>query len=192
MDWKAFVASVFSSLAWPVVAIILLIFLRKHLPGLAERLEEVTLPGGAKAKFDRALEKGRTESELVAAERRPAVREHSAQDERRLELAKQFPEAAVMEAYKDVEALLLQLRSRLDLPPRTNLRSVVRRLVERGVLTPDVQPLFDSFQQARNASAHAGDVNGITPGEAIEYMAQAELLATVFEDILKSQISGTE
>ena len=189
MDWKAFIASIFGSLAWPFVVITLLVLLRKHLPGLAKRIEEITLPGGVKAKFDKALDEGRIESELVPAESWPVDRKVTIQDERHLELAKQFPEAAVMEAYKVVEKLLLQLRSRLDLPSRTNLRGVVSHLVERGVLTREVQPLFESFQQARNASAHVGDANKITPGEAIAYMEQAELLATVFEGILMWRIS---
>lgn len=184
MDWMAFIASIVGSLAWPVVLVVLLVLLRKNLGGMAERIEEITLPGGAKAKFVKALDQARAEKELVSFESRPLDRKVLMPDERRLELANRFPEAAVMEAYKDVESVLLDLRSRLDLPPRTNLRGVVRRLVERGVLAQDVQPLFDSVQQARNASAHAGNANRITRGEAIEYMAQAEFLVALFKTAL--------
>jgi hypothetical protein len=65
MDWKQFFASMVGSLAWPVVVVALLVLLRKHLASMAERLEELTLPGGAKAKFDRQLDAARTESEKI-------------------------------------------------------------------------------------------------------------------------------
>jgi hypothetical protein len=48
MDWKQFFASMVGSLAWPVVVVALLVLLRKHLASMAERLEELTLPGGAR------------------------------------------------------------------------------------------------------------------------------------------------
>lgn len=181
MDWKAFIASITGSLAWPVVVTVLLVLLRNELGGMADRLAKITLPGGAKATFVKALNEVRVEEELVAAESRPIDRPISIPDERRLELANRFPEAAVMEAYKRVEAVLLASRSRLNLPPRTNLRNVVRELSERAALAKQILPLFESFQQARNASAHAGDASRITPGEAIEYMAQADFLEVLFQ-----------
>jgi hypothetical protein len=182
MDWKAFIASIIGSLAWPVVVVALLIILRKHLGSLAERIEEITFPGGAKATFLKALEQGRIEKEL-AATNNPALALDTSDP--RLELANRFPEAAVMEAYKEVEEVLLELRKSIDLPPRTNLRSVVRALVEKGLLDSESEPLFASFQQARNASAHAGNENRITRGEALEYMAQARVLKSLFDEVLK-------
>jgi hypothetical protein len=184
MDWKAFIASIVGSIAWPIVVITMLIILRKHLGGLAERVEEITLPGGAKAKFLKALEEVRAERELVASDNGLGSRTILPSDPR-LELANRFPEAAVMEAYKEVEAVIIELRKRIDLPTRTNLRSVVRGLVEKGLLDPEVQPLFESFQQARNASAHAGNANRITPGEALEYMTQARFLKSLFDGALR-------
>ena len=184
MDWKAFIASVLRSLTWPSVVIVLLFLLRKHLGGMADRIEELTLPGGAKAKFVKALDEARAEKELVAVESGPLDQKVSEVDARRLELANRFPEAAVMEAYKDVEALVLELRDALDLPPRTNFRRVVSRLVEQGLVAHEVQLLFENLQQARNASAHAGSANRITPGEALEYMAQAEFLVSLLRGTL--------
>jgi len=182
MGWKAFIASIIGSLAWPGIVAVLLIVLRKHLNSLAERIEEITLPGGTKAKFLRALAEGRVEKELVGVDNPTLDLDTS---DPRLELADRFPEAAVMEAYKEVEAVLLELRKCIDLPPRTNLRNVVRALVERQLVDPESQPLFESFQRARNASAHAGNENRITPGEALEYMAQARFLKALFDEALK-------
>jgi len=64
MDWKAFIAAIVGSLAWPIVVLSLLITLRKQLVGLAERLQEFSL-GGAKATFEKQLETARKEAEKL-------------------------------------------------------------------------------------------------------------------------------
>jgi hypothetical protein len=89
-----------------------------------------------------------------------------------------------MQAYKDVERILLQMRARLDLPPRTNLRSIVRRLVEREIINAEVEALMNGFQQARNAAVHAETEGRITPGQALEYIAQARFLSSLFSNVL--------
>jgi hypothetical protein len=57
MDWLQFIAAVIGHLAWPLVILILLIMVRKHIGALAERLLEFSF-GGAKITFDKILEKG--------------------------------------------------------------------------------------------------------------------------------------
>lgn len=54
MNWLQFFASIIGSLAWPSVIIALLLILRKQIAGLAERVKELTLPGGIKATFEEA------------------------------------------------------------------------------------------------------------------------------------------
>jgi len=58
MDWKQFIATMTGSLAWPVVVIVLLIVMRKHVGALADRLDEFSV-GGAKLKFVQKLLEGR-------------------------------------------------------------------------------------------------------------------------------------
>ena len=183
MDWKTFVSNIISALAWPLVAGALLYVLRDQLPELLKRLKGASI-GSSKIELSEVLEKGREEREIVAAEH-PEVEANAVQlDEVTLNLANQFPEAAIMQAYKDVERILLQIRARLDLPPRTNLRSIVRRLVEREVINAEVEPLMARFQQARNAAVHAETEGRITPGQALEYTAQARFLSSLFSNAL--------
>jgi hypothetical protein len=68
MDWKSFIASLVSSLAWPLVIIALLVILRKQITGLAERLEEINIPGAGKASFERKIEKTRQQTEEIVLE----------------------------------------------------------------------------------------------------------------------------
>jgi hypothetical protein len=56
MDWLTFFSKIIGNLAWPGVVLALLWWLRPHLGGLAKRLEELRLPGGARAKFRKELE----------------------------------------------------------------------------------------------------------------------------------------
>lgn len=62
MDWLQFsasaitsIAGLIGSLAWPVVAAFLIYLLRPQLASMAQRLTELSLPGGGKATFQTAL-----------------------------------------------------------------------------------------------------------------------------------------
>jgi hypothetical protein len=59
MDWLQFISSTLVGFAWPSVLIVLMVILRKQISALAGRIEEVTLPGGAKAKFEKAIGEAR-------------------------------------------------------------------------------------------------------------------------------------
>jgi hypothetical protein len=66
MDWLTFTTHMVDavvSLAWPGVAIVLLLLLRPHFAGLAARVESLKLPGGTEAHF---LARG-VASDLAAA-----------------------------------------------------------------------------------------------------------------------------
>jgi hypothetical protein len=189
MDWKTFVSNMTGALAWPLVATALLYVLRNQLPDLLKRLKGASI-GSGKIELSEVLQKGREEREIVAAEH-PEVEENAVQiDEVTLNLANQFPEAAIMQAYKEVEGILIQIRGRLDLAPRTNLRSIVRRLVERGVINAEVEPLMARFQQARNAAVHAESEGRITPGQALEYIAQARFLSSLFRNAMNQLVGA--
>jgi hypothetical protein len=54
MDWLTFTTHMVEavvSLAWPAVAVVLILLLRPHFGGLAARVESLRLPGGAEAHF---------------------------------------------------------------------------------------------------------------------------------------------
>ena len=158
-------------------------FLRDQLPELLKRLKGASI-GSSKIELSEVLEKGREERELVAADH-PAAEANAVQfDDLTLKLANEFPEAAIMQAYKDVEGVLLEIRRRLDLAPRSNLRSIVRRLVEKEIIGPEVEPLMARFQQARNAAVHAESEGRVTPGQALEYIAQARFLSSLFSNAM--------
>lgn len=188
MDWLQFLSSVIGSLAWPLVVLVLLVLLRRHLGPLAGRLEELSLPGGAKAKFKEQLESGRQSAETVALDAPNAIERpvSPAMDGTFLELAKNYPDAAISQAWKEVEDVLLEIRGRLpDVQERSNLNSVVRRLKERGLIDGAAEKLFLNLRQARNTAVHAGKSARITTGEAVEYRDQVRVLLSLFRSVLE-------
>jgi hypothetical protein len=186
MDWKAFIASIVASMAWPSVLIVLLILLREQLGSLATRIEEFTLPGGAKAKFKAQLESNRDKLEEVGSLGSLDFQKRDQPDDAYLELAKNFPEAAVSHAWKDVEEVLLQIRELLgEAHRKSHLNSVVRRLREQGLIDGATEELFLSLRQARNTAVHAHENAVITPAEAVEYREQVRALAALFRNALE-------
>jgi hypothetical protein len=73
MDWLQFIAAFVGHVAWPVVAIVMLIVLRGRLGSLADRLIELTYPGGS-LKFDKLLSKA---AEIVDNAPFPALPKHA-------------------------------------------------------------------------------------------------------------------
>jgi hypothetical protein len=186
--WLTFIASLIGSLAWPTLLGIILFRLWRHVDSLVSRIEEVTLPGGAGAKFAKQLNAARSKSEKVALEEQPplppaALGEPG--DRHYLELAKSFPAAAVMEAFKDVEKVLLEIRSRLGYEPDgKTLTGLVNALQKRKLITPDTAALFNALRQSRNTAVHAGNRRQITAAEAIDYNEQVQVLVTALRRVL--------
>src|SRR5207248_1310499 len=48
VDWLTFISKIVGDLVWPIVALVLILLLRPYLGGLANRLEELILPGARK------------------------------------------------------------------------------------------------------------------------------------------------
>jgi len=190
VDWKQFFASMIGSLAWPVVVVALLILLRKHLASMAERLEELTLPGGAKAKFDRQLDVARTESERIIV---PDVAETEGpsltlSDE--AQLANKFPEAAVSEAFRRLEVLIQLIKLHMPmLPVRATSLSIVQTLLDLNKINESEYELYRSLREARNSAVHAR--TRLTPGEAFEYQQRADIMAKVLKRVAKD-LQGME
>jgi hypothetical protein len=171
MDWKAFIASVLSSIAWPSVLIILIILLRRQLVGLAERLQELSLPGGAKATFERQLETARIE-----AERLPPVPDQEraervvpeTEESRFLRVAATSPEFAIVEVYKRIDAILDKLAKHLEMKMPFNNDLVIHELVDRSLLDKAALELYNTLRNARNVAAHVAP-GRISTKEALDY-----------------------
>jgi hypothetical protein len=170
------IAEVLGSLAWPALLVTVLIVYRRHVAGLFGRLQEFSL-GGAKAVFEKELEKAGEKAEEIEPEGAHQPPPVPTADDPYLFLAKNFPEAAVMQEYKEIEALLNE--GTQDMPVSRMSDRINVSKAARWLLDDNAYQLFLSLREARNAAAHARASNGISPSEALEYRDRAQVLKQV-------------
>jgi hypothetical protein len=185
MDWLQFISSIVVAFAWPSVLIVLMVILRKQISALAGRIEEVTLPGGAKAKFEKAIAEARENTEKIE----PAVRDTPTPEiqpqDSLLYLANNFPEAAIIESFREVEGTLWEMVPFLGLPTKGRApQYVIEALQRKRYIDDNTANLFQNLREARNAAAHAGRVNRVGPGDAIEFREQARTLNELLRRVL--------
>jgi hypothetical protein len=172
------VASVIGSLAWPSVITVLLIILRREIVSLAQRLQEISLPGGTKATFEKQLQEARvieaTSSDLPKVEKTGADENQLSRivpetsESRFLRLLKISPEAAVMDAYQQIESLLVDKIAPFVDGVASSPSAVMDILAKRELSDDGMAKMFKILRNARNVAAH-GSGRGITSEEALDY-----------------------
>jgi hypothetical protein len=195
MDWKQFIASIVSSLtsmAWPIVIGILLYRSRETIGPLVGRLIELTLPGGVKATFERQLEKAREQAEELP--RSKAEIQHGPtppppdKDPSTPYKPTKPPFAVIIDAYKDVEALLLVIGDELaKREPTLKLgrgTRIMEELYRRRLVDENAFELFQTLRKARNTAAHTGSGSQLTDGEAFDYALLANRVTEVLAGVL--------
>jgi hypothetical protein len=186
VDWFQFISSIVGSLAWPVaIAIVALIF-KLPIERLLPRITNFEL-WGSKATFSSELQKAEE-----TAEKLPSVVEHARPesaakpDDPYFELAERFPEAAVMDSFKMVEAVFHEYAEELGVQQPANNRVILRLLMEEGFVSRDVYNLYGRVSDTRNAAVHA-DTRVISAGEAIAYRDLCEQLTKHLRKALKAR-----
>lgn len=167
MDWVHFSSRVIEALAWPAFILIFLVLIHKKLPGLLDRLVEITFPGG-KAVFKKGLEEAREGAEDLPVSKNAQSPPAMAPDDPYLQLAQNHPEAAILEAYKRIERFLLEKSTEYPQLNTKNPLALAQQLEKQGDLDPGALTLIRKVRTVRNAAVHA-KATTITPGEAIEF-----------------------
>lgn len=179
MNALQFIASLVDSLAWPLVALFGVWFLRRplaqSLSGPVRRWKAG--PSGVEIEYW---------ERKVAATREELSRGQGESDGRELretstvllitslrELAEVSPDTAISEAYRTIER---QLRVRLvDYQTPTDLDAVGLALFgqEKGVINQEAANAVQGLSVLRNLAAH-GRVGDVTPDRAIEFLSLAD------------------
>ncbi|MGJ5206268.1 hypothetical protein [Bradyrhizobium sp. HKCCYLR20261] len=216
MDWLTFIATMTGHIMWPIVIIVLLFLLRKHIGALAERIEEFSF-GGAKFVWKKKLAEGatliehqpqpelnpslgppppnkkRAPSNKVTSESNDAKREGIAEGfARRREMRRQLllrsAFGKVLTGLDEVERTLFEIADRMGLDP-ASASSVMYSLVANGDVPPSIGKLYDTLRDARNLIAHSPSLPD--EKEANEYVRQTQFLMTALEH-LKTMPTQTE
>lgn len=155
------------------------------------------IPGG-EAEFSKEIKEAREKNEELltdaaseehlALPRAEAVAAPLTADDPRLALAKISPEAAIIEAFKDLERVLMENKHLLldshmpaIAPTRhRNLLEYVRDLQRAELISGDLVEQFLRVRQLRNLAVHPTGKSNISVGAAIEYRDLCESLAAAF------------
>jgi len=189
------------SLAWPALVLILLWFNRHRLANLSDWIEELTIPGGAKIKFAKgltALDEATERAELLG----PKVQDAQAKDnigDPLADLAKQFPEIAVIEIFREVERTLWTIAYSLTshspplLPPAINPEGALAELVRLGYIDENAAQLFNNLKDARDAALIAVRNNSpraaaarLWPEHALRFLDASKALNMKLREVLAS------
>src|SRR5262249_34503825 len=116
-------------------------------------------------------------AKAVAKEKGVEAPDSDTLDSTIVKLAQISPESAVVRAFKDLEAVVLELRATLpDLKPHRNLYETLKAARDKGYIPTSVIVLFQSLRDARNAAAHEQGEEELDSGEALDVIRQMKLL----------------
>ena len=178
MDNMTFVAEMTRALAWPVTILLALLLLRRPLADLIPLLQRLRYK-------DLELDFGKRVQELAQEVKKelPGAKDVTAARARAkpmVELAKNSPRAAVLEAWLQVEEAASEAAKRHGLKltdrERRSPGTLEESLVEAKILDKNKQGIFGRLRRLRNAAAHAADFD-LDTDSAIIYAASAERLA---------------
>ena len=189
MNWLEFVSSIIGSLAWPGVVLVVLWYNRHRLANLPDWIDELTLPGGAKVKFARAVRKAKEAAAELSASKGPDAANMEGQAESPepiLHLAKDHPNAAIVASFEEIEKILGQMVRFLPLPTKgRDPLSVMYELVHRDYLDSSALRLYQGLAEGRDAAVRKGYHVDLSGPELISYFAAAKALNDQLNSVLR-------
>lgn len=186
LEYLRLLVELLSALAWPVAALLIVLIFRKPLLRLVARMKAFTGPGGVGATFAAELEKAREaaeDTELPEVERAPAA---LTSDDPFFAFAQTYPEAAALEAYRELESFVATATKELGV--RLRPYQVIRALYQHGDIDESIKKLYERIRSTRDAAVHSR--RPITRGEALDFRELVRtLIAALREAMPKLDIS---
>jgi hypothetical protein len=184
VDWKQFIASVVGSLAWPIAVVVIVHIFKDRLRLLIGHIKKIGA-AGVNVELSEKVEEAIDAGEVVQVEKGISAPDIAGLDPTLLQLAKSFPEADLIQSFKELEALILQIRERMpDARPYRNLYEVLKALEKLEFIPSSAIALFQSLREARNAAAHGKGEEELSSSEAINLIRQIKLLQEVLTPAL--------
>ncbi|MFD9773757.1 hypothetical protein ACFWXE_26055 [[Kitasatospora] papulosa] len=198
MDWKLLLEYI-KVFLWPIVVLTLGLVFRKQLAGLARNIDSVETPIGG-VTFQRQAEVIAQEAAEIEGEMAAEISEPTRQSESReiegeadgvapvfmppqtshgisalLVLAQSDPTAAVLRAWRDLEAALTDVAA----PFAANRRSpgaMIKKAELQGYLPGNLARVANDLRELRNRVVHEGDVSLTAEGAATYVTATQSVL----------------
>jgi len=178
MDWKQFIASLASSLAWPAVAAVFLFLFRSELARVVQRLAHLKYKD-LEMDFENVKREAQELHEEVAREA-PALKSpaYASLEDQILDAVERAPSTAILLAWSALETAIASAVARLAISPEApSYRSPMHNidmLSKYGGLSKRHQDLLLELRTLRNKVAHDPDsMLSITKEQALSYATAA-------------------
>jgi hypothetical protein len=183
MNTLEFVVQLLDKLVWPLTLFVLLYLVRKELKDLIPFLKKARI-SELELEFDRDLAKVQS----VAADEFKAV--ETDWKVTLITLAQNMPNAAILEAWKEIEKRaetlihLIEPQAELDLP--TRFKTMQNLLIKENRIETKKGKIFNDLRQIRNRVAHAESYT-VNADQALSYVAIAIQLVEYLEEKIKAE-----
>ncbi len=197
MDWLQFISSVIGSLAWPLAAVALGFMFREQVRKLLDKMKSLKAPGGIEASFSEEVAKVAEETKQVVEAAPPEFDpiqglDHPAPQEesdRLWALLKDRPAALIVDAWRDVEKVMLDLiatKGTYVKPIESKNPASWSRALERdGTIDTKTSHLIHELRTLRNRVAHARDWEP-SVDDAMDYYRSAKTVTGVLGAVLSN------
>jgi len=183
MDWLQFIASVIGSMTWPMAILVIVLTFRDEVERMLKQAKKLGA-AGISLELSERVAAARDAADEVRGEQNEST-EASGLDTTMLKMAKTFPEAAVVQAYRELERVAHRLKARLGDQNPQQTYGIIQTLRDKGEITDSVVKLFERLREAKNTAAHAKGNDALTPAEAVELVEQSQMLTELLQRILR-------
>jgi hypothetical protein len=195
MNWLQFASSLISSLAWPLVVIILVVIFRRQLAHLIGRIKSYKGMGQELTFGDRLADAENSVEEAVSTDTTGKTDPEQADEIEPNPLALEAeanPSFVVIRSYEQVASALSDLAGAAPQKVNPELRRmpavVLRELQKSGLISAEMARAVNELRYLRNSVAHGK--HNPTPGEAITYAESAQSISTFM--LMKAQVLQME
>lgn len=172
MDPLAFVASLVSSLAWPVAVVVLVLVFRGPIGRMVERLPKRLKAGPVEVEWPEVAAEARVA--LATAPEVNAISPGGSLTERLAEVVEKEPAAAIMAAWSEVEKALRDRMGDIGLgQPSIGGMMLARMAHERGAISDSTLQALEGLSILRNLAAHRR-VEEVDREKALDYLTLAD------------------
>jgi hypothetical protein len=205
VNWLEFISSMTAALAWPLIIAIVLLSYRKAITKILPDLRRLKAgPTGLEMEWERKLEEVREELESAEAIESVTPKDAGSQLDKPSathppgtesdiknflgeieDLAKVSPSAAVLEAYRRLEAVLR--RAVGERHPEYSLRDLsngprlIKIAMDDGLIREQEYSALQELRMMRNSLAHGAETQSIDYGQAMEYARLVDWLIVYIE-----------
>lgn len=179
MGWLDFIASIVSSVAWPIAAVVIALAFRKQISGLLNKIRRLSW-GDTSVELAEKLDKVETVSQSIPIlDHNPDPALPTDRFQRLLEIS---PAAAILDSWTNVEGLLRDIGNRRGYDSKlSSLPSeVAHRLQKENLISDSVYEMVRDLRGIRNEAAHKRDV---TPTDAYRFYELVERVTKALDKL---------